>query len=178
MQHGTKANLYTIIAGALVLALCLSAVVASRLMAYDPAASADSDTILDYLVLAGMWLTPVAAVILAKSIFAVRRFGFAISWITGFLVSFGLLAYEIFFPNTPPEGDYGTKTGTCIGLAIFIAIVTGLINFFDSLIDRQLCKCKASLSRNWLFCFVGRFVGTCLLSAWVLWLVFGFLLNR
>ena len=51
------------------LALCLAAVVAVRFQTYDPSASAGSETILDYCLLAGVWLVPFASVCFAKRLF-------------------------------------------------------------------------------------------------------------
>ena len=79
------------VAGA-ALALCLAAVVAVRFQTYDPAAPAGSETILDYLLLAGVWLVPFASVCFAKRLFEGRRFRFALSWLVGFLIPWLLLA--------------------------------------------------------------------------------------
>ena len=127
------------VAGA-ALALCLAAVVAVRFQTYDPAAPAGSETILDYLLLAGVWLVPFASVCFAKRLFEGRRFRFALSWLVGFLIPWLLLVYETYFPHTPPEGSYCTEAEQCLGFAAMIAIISGGINVFDSLVERMLCK--------------------------------------
>ena len=119
------------------LALCLAAVVAVRFQTYDPSASAGSETILDYCLLAGVWLVPFASVCFAKRLFEGRRFRFALSWLVGFLIPWLLLVYETHFPHTPPEGSYCTKVEQCFLFAIFVAVITGVINAVDSLVERE-----------------------------------------
>ena len=128
-----------VFASAVVLFLCLSAVVAIRFRTYDPAASADSDTLFDYCIFAGMALLPVASVCFAKRLFIGRRFRFLLSWLVGFLIPWAVLAYEIFYPKTPPEGSYCTKAEECLGITIFVAVITLAINGVDSLVERRLC---------------------------------------
>lgn len=120
------------------LALCLAAVVAVRFQTYDPSASAGSETILDYCLLAGVWLVPFASVCFAKRLFERHRFRFALSWLVGFLIPWLLLVYETYFPYTPPEGSYCTKVEQCFLFAIFVAVITGVINAVDSLVERLL----------------------------------------
>ena len=127
------------VAGA-ALALCLAAVVAVRFQIYDPSASAGSETILDYCLLAGVWLVPFASVCFAKRLFEGHRFRFALSWLVGFLIPWLLLVYETYFPHTPPEGSYCTEVEQCFLFAIFIAITTGVINAADSFVEWMLCK--------------------------------------
>ena len=127
-------------ASAAVLALCLEAVVAVRFQTYDPSASAGSETILDYCLWTGVWLVPFASVCFAKRLFEGRRFRFALSWLVGFLIPWLLLVYETYFPHTPPEGSYCTEIEQCFLFAIFVAIITGVINAADSLVERMLCK--------------------------------------
>ena len=129
-----------VLAAGAVLALCLAAVVAVRFRPYDPAAPAGSETILDYCLLFGAWLVPFASVCFARRLFKGHSLRFALSWLVGFLVPWLLLAYETYFPNTPPEGSYCTEAEQCFGLAVFVAIVTGVINVFDLLVERLLCK--------------------------------------
>ena len=165
----------TVLAAAAVLFLCLASVVAIRFRTYDPAASADSDTLFDYCIFAGMALLPVASVCFAKSLFIGRRFRFLLSWLVGFLIPWAVLAYEIFNPKMPPEGSYGTKAEDCLLSAILIAVVTGAINGFDSLAERLLAKWDNVLPRNWLFRFVARLAGTILLSSLIVVLLSGVL---
>ena len=122
------------------LALCLTAVVACRFQTYDPAAPAGSETILDYCLFAGMWLVPFASVCFTKRLFAGHRFRFVLSWLVGFLIPWLLLVYETYFPHTPPEGSYCTEAEQCLGFAVLVAIVTGVINVVDSLVELLLCK--------------------------------------
>ena len=68
-----------VLAAGMALALCLGAFVAVRFQTYDPAVPAGSETILDYLLLAGAWLVPFASVCFAKRLFEGRRFRFALS---------------------------------------------------------------------------------------------------
>lgn len=130
----------SVLAAGLALALCLAAVVAVRFQIYDPSASAGSETILDYCLLAGVWLVPFASVCFAKRLFEGHRFRFALSWLVGFLIPWLLLVYETYFPHTPPEGSYCTEAEQCIGFAVLIAIISGAINVFDSFAERLLCK--------------------------------------
>ena len=51
-----------VLAAGMALALCLGAFVAVRFQTYDPAVPAGSETILDDLLLAGVWLVPFASV--------------------------------------------------------------------------------------------------------------------
>ena len=129
----------TVLAAAAVLFLCLASVVAIRFRTYDPAASSD--------------------------LFIGRRFRFLLSWLVGFLIPWAVLVYEIFYPKTPPEGSYCTKAEECLGIAILVAIITGAVNGFDSLVERLLAKWENVLPRNWLFLFVARLAGTILLSS-------------
>ena len=129
------------VAGA-VLALCLTAAVVARFLPYDPAAAAGSETVWDYFALIGTMLIPVASVCFAKRMFAGHRFRFVLSWLVGFLIPWSLLIHEVFFPNVPPEGSYLTETEECVGITIFIAILSLVINFFDSLAERLLSKLK------------------------------------
>jgi len=143
----TKRN--SVLAAGAVLFLCMSAVFAVRFRTYDPATSADSDTLFDYCIFAGMVLLPVASVCFAKSLFVGRRFRFSLSWLVGFLMSWVFLL----------------KAQVCLGSAIFGAIITLIINGFDSLVERLLAKLDNLLPRNWLFLFVAHLVGTILLSS-------------
>ena len=129
-----------VLAAGIALALCLGAVVAVRFQTYDPAAPAGSETVLDYLLLAGVWLVPFASVCFAKRLFEGRRFRLALSWLVGFLIPWLLLVYETYFPHTPPEGSYCTEAEQCLGFAAMIAIISGAINVFDSFVERMLCK--------------------------------------
>lgn len=162
----TKKN--SVLAAGGVLFLCMSAVFAVRFRTYDPAASADSDTIFDYCIFAGMALLPVASVCFAKSLFVGRRFRFPLSWLVGFLIPWAVLVYEIFYPKTPPEGSSCTKAEECLGIAILVAIITGAVNGFDSLVERLLAKLENVLPRDWLFLFVARLAGTILLSSLII----------
>ena len=92
-----------VFAAGIALALCLAAVVAVRFKTYDPSVPAESETILDYCLFAGVWLVPFASVCFAKRLFEGRRFRFALSWLVGFLIPWLLLVYETYFPHTPPE---------------------------------------------------------------------------
>ena len=130
------------------LALCLGAVAAVRFQTYDPAAPAGSETFLDYCLIAGVWLVPFASVCFAKRLFEGRRFRFALSWLIGFLIPWLLLVYETYFPHTPPEGSYCTEAEQCLQFAIFVAIMTGMINVFDSFVEQMLCNL-----RNRCVCF-------------------------
>ena len=129
-----------VLAAGAALALCLGAVVAIRFKTCDPAVPAGSETILDYCLFAGVWLVPVASVCFAKRLFQGHRFRFALSWLVGFLVPWLLLVYETLFPHTPPEGSYCTKPEACFQFAILVAIITGVINAVDSLVELMLCK--------------------------------------
>lgn len=129
-----------VFAAGVALALCLAAVVAYRFQTYDPAVPAGSETILDYCILAGVWLVPFASVCFAKRLFEGHRFRFALSWLVGFLIPWLLLVYETYFPHVPPEGNYSTEAEQCIQFAIFVAIITGVVNVFDSFVERMLCK--------------------------------------
>ena len=139
-QTNKRPKWIAVFASGAVLALCLVAVVAVRFQTYDPSASAGSETILDYCLLAGVWLVPFAAVCFAKRLFDGHRFRFALSWLVGFLVPWLLLVYETYFPHTPPEGSYCTEAEQCLGFAVMIAIISGAINVFDSFVERLLCK--------------------------------------
>ena len=167
----------TIVAAAVVLFLCLASVVAIRFRTYDPAASADSDTLFDYCIFAGMALLPVASVCFAKSLFIGRRFRFLLSWLVGFLIPWSVLVYGIFYPKTPPEGSYFTKLEVCLQIAVLVTVITWAINGFDSLVERLLAKCDDFLPRNWLFLFVVRLSGTIMLSALILVLLSAFAVN-
>jgi hypothetical protein len=90
--------------------------------------------------LAGVWLVPFTSVCFAKRLFLGHRFRFALSWLVGFLIPWLLLVYETYFPHTPPEGSYGTEVELCIQFAILVAIITGIINVFDSFVEWMLCK--------------------------------------
>lgn len=167
----------TIVAAAVVLFSCLASVVAIRFRTYDPAASADSDTLFDYCIFAGMALLPVASVCFAKSLFIGRRFRFLLSWLVGFLIPWSVLVYGIFYPKTPPEGSYCTKAEVCLQVAVLVAVITGAINGFDSLVERLLAKWDNVMLRNWLLLFVARLSGTILLSALILVLLSAFAVN-
>ena len=145
--------------------LCLAAAVAVRFRTYDPTASADNDTIFDYCLFAGIALLPVASVCFAKCLFIGRRFRLLLSWLVGFLIPWAVLVYEIFYPNTPPEGSYCTNAEACVQSAFFIAVITGAINGFDSLMERLLVRWGNALPQNWLFLSAARIVGTILLSS-------------
>ena len=160
-----------VLVGAVVLFLCLSAVVAFRFRPYDPAASADSDTFFDYCILMGMALLPVASVCLAKSLFVGRRFRFLLSWFVGFLIPWAVLLYETLYPKTPPEGSYCTKAEECVQIAILVAVITGGINCLDSFVERLLARCGNVLPRNWLF--AAQLAGTILLSSLIVLLLSG-----
>ena len=82
-----------VFAAGIALALCLAAVVAVRFKTYDPSVPAESETILDYCLFAGVWLVPFASVCFAKRLFEGRRFRFALSWLVGFLIPWLLLAH-------------------------------------------------------------------------------------
>lgn len=129
-----------VFAAGIALALCLAAVVAVRFKTYDPSVPAESETILDYCLFAGVWLVPFASVCFAKRLFEGRRFRFALSWLVGFLIPWLLLVYETYFPHIPPEGSYCTEAEQCLLSAIFIAIITGVINAADSFVEWMLCK--------------------------------------
>ncbi len=141
MQHrGNRSRGIAVFVSGAVLALCLAAVVAVRFQTYDPSASAGSETIFDFCLLAGMWLVPFASVCFAKRLFEGHWFRFALSWLVGFLIPWLLLVYETYFPHAPPEGSYCTEGEQCFLSAIFIAIITGVINVADSFVERMLCK--------------------------------------
>ena len=129
-----------VLAAGATLALCLVAVVAVRFKTYDPAVPAGSETILDYCLFAGGWLVPFASVCFARRLFEGHRFRFALSWLVGFLIPWLLLVYETYFPHTPPEGSYCTEAEQCLGFAAMMAIISGAINVFDSLVERMLYK--------------------------------------
>ena len=175
VQTSTSSNYKrnTVLAAATVLFISLAAVVAIRFRTYDPAASADSDTLFDYCIFAGMALLPVASVCFAKSLFIGWRFRFLLSWLVGFLIPWSVLVYEIFYPRTPPEGSYCTKAEECLLAVIFVAVITGAVNGFDSLVERLLAKWDNALPRNWLFRFAARLAGTILLSSLIVALLFG-----
>ena len=119
----------------------------------DPAASAaESDTAIDCLVLIGMWLTPLATIIFVKRLLDGWRFKFVVAWLVGFFVPFGFIAYDIFFPNHPPEGSYGTNTETCLGIGIFLFAATGLMNCLDSLVTRLLRRMNPKASDSSAYC--------------------------
>lgn len=139
-QRDNRPGKIAVFAAGIVLALCLAASVSVRFQTYDPAASAGSETFLDYCLFAGVWLVPFASVAFAKRLFDGHRFRFALSWLVGFLIPWLLLVYETYFPHTPPEGSYCTKIEECFQCAFFIAIVTGVICGLDSLIEWALCK--------------------------------------
>ena len=143
----TKRN--SVLAAGAVLFLCMSAVFAVRFRTYDPAASADSDTIFDYCIFAGVALLPVASVCFAKSLFVGRRFRFPLSWLVGFLMTWVFLL----------------KAQVCFGSAVFGAIITLIIYGFDSLMERLLAKCDNILPRNWFCIFVAHLSETILLSS-------------
>lgn len=141
MQQGdNRPRRIAVFAAGVALALCLAAAVAVRFQTYDPAASAGSETFLDYCLFAGLWLVPFASVCFAKRLFYGCRFRFVLSWLVGFLIPWALLVYETCFPHSPQEGSYCTKTWEVFQSAFFVIIVTGVINGFDSLIERLLCK--------------------------------------
>ena len=137
-----------VLAAGIALALCLGAVVAVRFQTYDPAAPAGSETVLDYFLLAGVWLVPFASVCFAKRLFEGCRFRFVLSWLFGFLIPWLLLVYETYFPHTPPEGSYCTEADQCLGFAVLVAITTGVINVVDSCVERLLCKLWRSMKRR------------------------------
>ena len=149
-QTGNRSRRIAVLASGIVLTLCLAAVVAYRFQTYDPAVPAGSETFLDYCLLAGMWLVPFSSVCFAKRLFEGHRFRFALSWLVGFLIPWMLLVYETFFPHVPPEGSYCTEAEACLQFAILIALVTGGINVFDSLVERQLCRLGSGRLRSWL----------------------------
>lgn len=129
-----------VLAAGSALALCLAAVVAARCRTYDPSVPAGSETILDYCLMAGVWLVPFASVCFAKRLFEGHRFRFALSWLVGFLIPWLLLVHETYVPHTPPEGSYCTEAEQCLGFAVLIAIISGTINVFDSFVEWLLCK--------------------------------------
>ena len=137
-----------VLAAGAALALCLAAVVALRFRTYDPSVPAGSETVLDYCVLAGVWLVPFASVCFAKRLFEGHRFRFALSWLVGFLIPWLLLVYETYFPHVPPEGSYCTEAEQCLGFAVMIAIVSGAINVLDSFVECLLCKLVNGRLRN------------------------------
>ena len=144
IEHATQTGSLKkipVFAAGLALALCLAtAVFALRFRTYDPSVPAGDETILDYCLMAGCWLVPFASVCFAKRLFEGHRFRFALSWLVGFLIPWSLLAYETYFPHIPPEGSYCTKAEQCLGFAVMIAIVSGVINVVDSFVERLLCK--------------------------------------
>ena len=156
VQHrGNGPRGIAVFASGAVLALCLAAVVAVRFQTYDPAASAGSETFLDYCLWAGLWLAPFASVCFAKRLFEGRRFRFALSWLVGFLIPWLLLVYETYFPHTPPEGSYCTEVEQCFLFAILVAIITGVINAADSFVEWMLCKLGNGRLRNGTDCMKG-----------------------
>lgn len=163
----------TFLVAAVVLFLSLASVVAIRFRTYDLAVSVDSDTLFDYCIFAGMALLPVASVCFAKSLFTGRRFRFLLSWLVGFLIPWMVLVYEILHPKTQSEGSYCTKAEECLQIAILVAVVTVVVNGFDSLVERLLAKWDSVLPRNWLFLFAARLAGTILLSSLILVLLSG-----
>lgn len=139
-QRNNRPGRIAVFTAGIALALCLGAVVAVRFQTYDPAASAGSETFLDFCLIAGVWLVPFASVTFAKRLFEGHRFRFVLSWLVGFLIPWLLLVYETYFPHTPPEGSYCTKAEECFQSAFFIAIATGVISGLDSLIELVLRK--------------------------------------
>ena len=139
-QIGNRPNRIAVLVAGTVLALCLAAAVAVRFQTYDPAAPAGDETIFDYCLLAGVWLVPFASVCFAKRLFEGRRFRFPLSWLVGFLIPWLLLVYETYFPRTPPEGSYCTEAEQCLQFAIIVAIMTGVVNCLDSLVERLFRK--------------------------------------
>lgn len=129
-----------VLAAGLALALCLAAVVAVHCRPYDPSIPAGNETILDYCLLAGVWLVPFASVCFAKRLFVGHRYRFALSWLVGFLIPWSLLVYETYFPHTPPEGSYCTEAEQCLWFAVLIVIMSGTINVFDSFVEWMLRK--------------------------------------
>ena len=72
-KTGNRSRRIAVLASGIALTLCLGAVVAVRFQTYDPAVPAGSETILDYCLLAGVWLVPFASVCFAKRLFEGRR---------------------------------------------------------------------------------------------------------
>ncbi|MBQ8124502.1 MAG: hypothetical protein IJ173_01315 [Kiritimatiellae bacterium] len=133
-----------VLAAGIALALCLAAVFGGSCLPYDPAGAGGDESFLECCavccVVAGVMFLPVASVCFAKRLFAGRRFRFILSWLVGFLIPWLLLVYETYFPQVPPEGSYCTEVEQCFQFAIFIAIITGVVNAVDSLVERLLCK--------------------------------------
>ena len=124
-----------IIAAAVALLLCLAACAASRFVPLDPAAKADSEPVWIYIIIAGMWITPFAAIYCAKILLTGRRYRFLLSWLIGFLITDVFILCAILWPTVPPEGSYATKTEECVGMSILMALITGAITGFDSLLE-------------------------------------------
>lgn len=141
-EGNKRSKRISVFAAGTFLVLCLSAAVLARFLPYDPAAAAGSETFWDFFTMIGTMLLPVASVCFAKRLFAGHRFRFVLSWLVGFLIPWSLLIYEVLFPNVPPEGSYLTETEECVGITIFIAILSLLLNIFDSLAERLLHKLK------------------------------------
>ena len=149
-----------VLAAGAALALCLAAAVALRFQTYDPSTPAGSETILDYCILAGVWLVPFSSVCFAKRLFAGHRYRFALSWLVGFLIPWSLLVYETYFPHVPPEGSYCAEAEQCLGFAVLIVVISGVINGIDSFAERMLCKLGNGCLRSavWLQLMVLLFV--------------------
>ena len=133
-----------VLAAGMALVLCLAAIFVGSCLPYDPAGEGGDEPFLEccivYCAVAGLMLLPVASVCFAKRLFAGCRFRFILSWLVGFLIPWLLLVYETYFPQVPPEGSYCTEAEQCFHFAIFIVIITGVINAVDSLVERLLCK--------------------------------------
>lgn len=146
----------SVIAAGVVLLLCPASVVALRFRTYDPAGSADSATLFDYCIIAGTVLLPVASVCFAKSLFSGLRLRFLLSWLVGFIITEILAVCSILWPALPPEGSYATKTEECIGVSILIALITGAMTCFDSLLEFLLNRSVNRWTRNGVVRFAVR----------------------
>ena len=144
LSHG-KGN---IIAAVATLFLCLVVCAVSRFVSSNPAASADSEPLWIYIIAVGIWMTPFAAIYCAKILLSVRRYRFMFSWFAGFFITYILLICSILWPAVPPEGSYATKTEECIGMSILMALITGAITGFDSLLEFLLKRFEARRQLN------------------------------
>lgn len=156
-----------------VVMLCIAANAILRFMPDDPAASADSDTLLTCCLVFGAFFTPVPIVYLAKRLFEGKRFRFLLSWLVGFLMVDIPMLCCILFPRSHEEGYYMSKAEECVMMSVFMLVIIGMLNMFDSLVEWWLDKLKARFARHWLIRLVLRLAGSFCLTAFVLWLFVG-----
>ena len=84
----------------------------------------------------------------------------------------GMLIISMFaIPDPNLEGCCHTRLEACASGMVWMFVVTGMLNGFDSLIERWLDKCGHPLARHWLLHLAVRPAGAGILTGMVCFVV-------